>query len=87
MKSIEERKDEIILAVEMADVYLSSSKDTLIMTSRELIIGKSECTLDFLFPPPLEPIIPPLDLYIRSLPQNKPISSFKCMQPLVKAWR
>ncbi|KAL3512167.1 hypothetical protein ACH5RR_024884, partial [Cinchona calisaya] len=41
MKSTEEREDEISRAVEMADVYLKCCKDTLIMTSRELITGKT----------------------------------------------
>ncbi|CAI9113691.1 OLC1v1014344C1 [Oldenlandia corymbosa var. corymbosa] len=41
MKSIEDREDEIVRAIEMADVYLSSCRDTLIMTSRKLIIGKT----------------------------------------------
>lgn len=41
MKSAEERDDEINRTVEMADVFLKCHKDTLIMTSRELITGKS----------------------------------------------
>ncbi|XP_058722533.1 uncharacterized protein LOC131594430 [Vicia villosa] len=41
MGSIEEREDEISRAAELADVYLKSHKDTLIMTSRNLITGKS----------------------------------------------
>lgn len=41
MGSIEERVEEIARAAEMADVFLRSRKDTLIMTSRELITGKS----------------------------------------------
>ncbi|KAJ8753715.1 hypothetical protein K2173_026391 [Erythroxylum novogranatense] len=41
MKSLEERNEEINRATEMADFYLSSCKDTLIMTSRMLITGKS----------------------------------------------
>ncbi|RVW52705.1 D-tagatose-1,6-bisphosphate aldolase subunit GatY [Vitis vinifera] len=41
MKSSEEREEEISRAAEMADVFLRASKDTLIMTSRELITGKS----------------------------------------------
>lgn len=41
MKSSEEREEEISRAAEMADVFLRAPKDTLIMTSRELITGKS----------------------------------------------
>lgn len=40
MKSSEEREEEISRAAEMADVFLRAPKDTLIMTSRELITGK-----------------------------------------------
>lgn len=42
MKSLEEREEEISRAAEIADVFLGACKDTLIMTSRELITGKSE---------------------------------------------
>ncbi|XP_057973256.1 uncharacterized protein LOC131161483 [Malania oleifera] len=41
MKSSQEREEEINRTTEMADVFLKSQKDTLIMTSRELIVGKS----------------------------------------------
>ncbi|KAM6557353.1 hypothetical protein CsatB_004372 [Cannabis sativa] len=41
MGSTEERAEEIIRAAEMADAYLRCRKDTLIMTSRELITGKT----------------------------------------------
>ncbi|XP_021614758.1 uncharacterized protein LOC110616633 isoform X3 [Manihot esculenta] len=41
MKSQEEREEEISRASEMADFFLGARKDTLIMTSRELITGKS----------------------------------------------
>lgn len=41
MESSETRDEEINKASEMADVYLRNHKDTLIMTSRELITGKS----------------------------------------------
>ncbi|KAG9459202.1 hypothetical protein H6P81_003710 [Aristolochia fimbriata] len=41
MKSLEEREEEITQAAEMANVYLQAQKDTLIMTSRLLITGKS----------------------------------------------
>ncbi|XP_074354655.1 uncharacterized protein LOC141693454 isoform X3 [Apium graveolens] len=41
MKSIEERKEEIDRAAELADIFLGACKDTLIMTSRELITGKN----------------------------------------------
>lgn len=47
MKSTEEREDEITQTVEMADIYLRNCKDTLIMTSRELITGKSKPFLIF----------------------------------------
>ena len=42
MKSIEEREEEIIRAAERADIFIRACKDTLIMTSRELITGKSK---------------------------------------------
>ncbi|KAK9277890.1 hypothetical protein L1049_027447 [Liquidambar formosana] len=41
MKSLEEREEEIKRAAEMADLFLRARKDTLIMTSRELITGKT----------------------------------------------
>ncbi|KAI5660288.1 hypothetical protein M9H77_29081 [Catharanthus roseus] len=41
MKSAEDTEDEITRAVEMADIFLKHQKDTLIMTSRELITGKT----------------------------------------------
>ncbi|KDP25980.1 hypothetical protein JCGZ_22710 [Jatropha curcas] len=41
MKSLEERDEEINRAAELADIFLGVCKDTLIMTSRELITGKS----------------------------------------------
>uniref|UniRef100_A0A5B7BKZ0 Ketose-bisphosphate aldolase class-II family protein n=1 Tax=Davidia involucrata TaxID=16924 RepID=A0A5B7BKZ0_DAVIN len=41
MKSLEEREEEINQTAEMADIFLSANKDTLIMTSRELITGKT----------------------------------------------
>ncbi|PON44691.1 Ketose-bisphosphate aldolase, class-II [Parasponia andersonii] len=41
MGSPEERADEISRTAEMVDIYLRSRKDTLIMTSRELITGKT----------------------------------------------
>ncbi|PON36984.1 Ketose-bisphosphate aldolase, class-II [Trema orientale] len=41
MGSPEERAEEISRTAEMADIYLRSRKDTLIMTSRELITGKT----------------------------------------------
>ncbi|GAU16295.1 hypothetical protein TSUD_299270 [Trifolium subterraneum] len=41
MGTIEEREDEISRAAELADVYLKTHKDTLIMTSRNLITGRS----------------------------------------------
>ncbi|KAI3848331.1 hypothetical protein MKW98_005711 [Papaver atlanticum] len=41
MRSLDEREQEISQAAEMADVFLRSRKDTLIMTSRELITGSS----------------------------------------------
>ncbi|KAL2478890.1 ketose-bisphosphate aldolase class-II family protein [Forsythia ovata] len=40
MKSLEEREEAITQAAEMVDVFLKSGKDTLIMTSRQLITGK-----------------------------------------------
>ncbi|KAI4326283.1 hypothetical protein MLD38_031612 [Melastoma candidum] len=40
MKSKEDREDEIEKAAQMADAFLKSHKDTLILTSRELITGK-----------------------------------------------
>ncbi|KAK4778790.1 hypothetical protein SAY86_006318 [Trapa natans] len=41
MKSKEEREEEIRRTVELVDVYLSMRKDTLVMTSRQVITGKS----------------------------------------------
>ncbi|CAB4281406.1 unnamed protein product [Prunus armeniaca] len=41
MSSTEEREEEISRAAEMADIFLTARKDTLIMTSRELITGKT----------------------------------------------
>ncbi|KAJ1438731.1 hypothetical protein SESBI_03004 [Sesbania bispinosa] len=41
MKPIEEREEEISRTAELADVYLKAHKDTLIMTSRNLITGKT----------------------------------------------
>lgn len=41
MKSAEEREEEISYAAELADVYLRTGKDTLVMSSRELITGKT----------------------------------------------
>ncbi|KAH6781861.1 ketose-bisphosphate aldolase class-II family protein [Perilla frutescens var. hirtella] len=40
-KSIEEREQEIKQAADMADVYLRSGKDTLVVTSRQLVVGKT----------------------------------------------
>ncbi|XP_071714793.1 uncharacterized protein [Rutidosis leptorrhynchoides] len=41
MMSAEEREKEISHAAELADVYLKTGKDTLVMSSRELITGKT----------------------------------------------
>ncbi|KAK6249814.1 hypothetical protein SCA6_003819 [Theobroma cacao] len=41
MKSLEEREEEINRTAEMASVFLAAHKDTLIMSSRELITGKT----------------------------------------------
>ncbi|EYU40112.1 hypothetical protein MIMGU_mgv1a000277mg [Erythranthe guttata] len=41
MKSIEEREEEIAQTAETADVYLRSGRDTLVMTSRLLVVGKN----------------------------------------------
>uniref|UniRef100_A0A2N9EI94 Four-carbon acid sugar kinase nucleotide binding domain-containing protein n=1 Tax=Fagus sylvatica TaxID=28930 RepID=A0A2N9EI94_FAGSY len=41
MKSVEEREEEISKTAEMADCFLRARKDTLILTSRELITGKT----------------------------------------------
>nr|XP_011464487.1 PREDICTED: uncharacterized protein LOC101292421 [Fragaria vesca subsp. vesca] len=41
MRSAEEREEEISTAAEMADIFLAAQNDTLIVTSRELITGKS----------------------------------------------
>ncbi|CDO98335.1 unnamed protein product [Coffea canephora] len=41
MRSTKERQDEITRTVEIADIYLRSCKDTLILTSRKLITGKT----------------------------------------------
>jgi adenylylsulfate kinase-like enzyme len=42
MKSLEEREEEINRVAEMANLLLGACKDMLIMTSRELITGKSQ---------------------------------------------
>ncbi|CAJ1952092.1 unnamed protein product [Sphenostylis stenocarpa] len=41
MSPIEEREEEISRTAELADVYLKAHKDTLIMTSRNLITGRT----------------------------------------------
>ncbi|KAL4036028.1 hypothetical protein IC575_004750 [Cucumis melo] len=41
MSTEEEREEEIKRAAMLADIYLKAHKDTLVMTSRELITGKS----------------------------------------------
>ncbi|GER40169.1 D-tagatose-1,6-bisphosphate aldolase subunit GatY, partial [Striga asiatica] len=41
MRSVEEREAEINQTAEIADVYLSSGKDTLVLTSRQLVVGKT----------------------------------------------
>ncbi|XP_057446914.1 uncharacterized protein LOC130738779 [Lotus japonicus] len=41
MRSIEEQEEEISRTAELADVYLKAHKDTLIVTSRNLITGKT----------------------------------------------
>ncbi|KAL0441958.1 UNVERIFIED_CONTAM: D-tagatose-1,6-bisphosphate aldolase subunit GatY [Sesamum radiatum] len=41
LKSVEEREEEINHTAEVADVYIKSGKDTLIMTSRQLVVGKT----------------------------------------------
>lgn len=41
MSTEKEREEEIKRAAMLADIYLKAHKDTLIMTSRELITGKS----------------------------------------------
>lgn len=47
MKSLEEREEAITQAAEMADVFLKSGKDTLIMTSRQLITGKGDSSFTY----------------------------------------
>jgi len=41
LKSEREREEEIIRTVELADIFLKSKNDTLVMTSRELVKGSS----------------------------------------------
>lgn len=48
-KSIEEREQEINLAADMADVYIKSGNDTLILTSRQLLVGKCESSSMVIF--------------------------------------
>ena len=48
LKSSEVRDEEISRAVEMADAFLRAGRETLIMSSRELITGKS-CSLSQIF--------------------------------------
>lgn len=43
MRSSEEREEEINKIAEMASIYLAAHKDTLIMSSRELVTGKTAC--------------------------------------------
>lgn len=45
MKSEEDREEEISQAAEMANTLLSLHRDTLLMTSRKLITGKSKILL------------------------------------------
>ena len=52
--SVEEREQEINKVADMADIYLKSGKDTLILTSRQLLVGKSESSsidIIYSFPP------------------------------------
>jgi hypothetical protein len=41
MKSTEDRDQEISRVVELGNAYIQSRKDTLVVTSRQLITGKS----------------------------------------------
>ncbi|KAK6148162.1 hypothetical protein DH2020_019074 [Rehmannia glutinosa] len=41
LRSIEEREEEINQTARIADVYLRSGKDTLVLTSRQLVVGKT----------------------------------------------
>jgi hypothetical protein len=41
MKSLQEREEEIYRASEMANASIKAFKDTLVITSRKLITGKS----------------------------------------------
>ncbi|KAL6552846.1 hypothetical protein OROHE_008210 [Orobanche hederae] len=41
MRSIEEREEEITQAAQIADIYLSSGKDIILVTSRQVVIGKT----------------------------------------------
>lgn len=40
MKSLEEREEEISYAAEIANASIKAQKDTLLVTSRQLITGK-----------------------------------------------
>lgn len=50
MKSIEEREEEIIRAMEIANASIKAHKDTLLFTSRKLITGKCKFYFSFFFP-------------------------------------
>ncbi|XP_025668643.2 uncharacterized protein [Arachis hypogaea] len=55
MRPVEEREEEVSRAAEIADAYLKAHKDTLIMTSQNLITGKSlsfSILFFFIFSPP-----------------------------------
>lgn len=41
MRPFEDREEEINRTAELADIFLKTHKDTLIVTSRNLITGKS----------------------------------------------
>lgn len=49
MRSVGEREEEISRAAEVADCFLQARRDTLILTSRELITGKSLFHVPFVF--------------------------------------
>lgn len=49
LKSSEVRAAEISRAVEMADAFLRAGRETLIMSSRELITGKSCFSIPVLY--------------------------------------
>lgn len=83
MKSAEEREEEISHAAELADAYLRMCNDTLVMSSRELITGKSEfLKLHFINNSQLEVCLKPSQI----IGVNCNCLLFMKIQLLMKVW-